>query len=328
MKFSVIIPVYKAEYTLRRCVDSLINQNRSDAEIILINDGSPDSSGEICKEYAELYNQVKYIEKENGGVSTARNAGLSVATGEYILFVDSDDWVTDDYFETINNALTEYDYDLIQFSQSIADDEQNTEKHIPSFFSVERDEIINRLAEDMWKKRINTPNGKVYKRSIIKDNNIRFLEHIEVGEDRTFNIEYVLNINSFRVIEKSLYVLCLENEDSLSRKKRDDLDEQIYAAEEHLKRLFDTKNLSNEEKDLFLKSMNFDNMRAVYTKAKYLHRNGMPLFKRLKELGKYCDSVNKKDFTYPPDKFCTLISLPVRFKLTPVIDAMGWVLTR
>ena len=328
MKFSVIIPVYKAENTLKRCVDSLIKQNRTDAEIILINDGSPDSSGEICKKYAELYNQVKYIEKENGGVSTARNVGLSVATGEYILFVDSDDWVTDDYFEAINNALTEYEYDFIQFSQSIADDEQNNGKHIPPFSSVKRDEIINRLAEDMWKKRINTPNGKVYKRNIIKENNIRFLENIEVGEDRTFNIEYILNINSFRVIEKPLYVLCLENEESLSRKKRDDLDEQIVAAEEHLKRLFDTKNLSNEEKELFLKSMNFDNMRAVYTKAKYMHRNGLPLLQRLKELSKYCDNVNKQNFTYPPGKFCTLISLPVRLKLTPVIDAMGWVLTR
>ena len=106
------------------------------------------------------------------------------------------------------------------------------------------------------------------------------------------------------------------------------IDEQIVAAEEHLKRLFDTKNLSNEEKELFLKSMNFDNMRAVYTKAKYLHRNGVPLFTRLKELGTYCDNVNKQNFAYPHGKFCTLISLPVRFKLTPVIDAMGWVLTR
>ena len=113
MKFSVIIPVYKAEYTLRRCVDSLINQNRSDAEIILINDGSPDSSGEICKEYAELYNQVKYIEKENGGVSTARNAGLSVATGEYILFVDSDDWIETDSYEHLLGLMEKYQVKLV-----------------------------------------------------------------------------------------------------------------------------------------------------------------------------------------------------------------------
>ncbi len=328
MRFSVIIPVYKAEDTLKRCVDSLLKQNRTDAEIILINDGSPDFSGEICKEYAAHYNEIVYIEKENGGVSTARNAGLSSAKGDYILFVDSDDWVTDDYFDTIDSALRDYNYDFLQFSQSIVNGEKNGEKPVPAFDSKNREEIINRLAEDMWKKRINTPNGKVYKRSIIEENNIRFLENINVGEDRTFNIEYALNISSFRVIEKPLYVLCLENEDSLSRKKRDDLDEQIAAAEEHLKLLFDKKITSQEEKELFLNSMNFDNMRAVYTKAKYLHRNGIPLFKRLKELGKYCHSVNKQNFTYPSGKFCTLISLPVRLKLTPLIDAMGWVLTR
>ncbi len=328
MKFSVIIPVYKAENTLRGCVDSLLKQNRVDAEIILINDGSPDSSGEICKEYAARYNQVKYIEKENGGVGTARNAGLSVAEGDYILFVDSDDWVTNDYFGVIDDTLNDYDYDFIQFSQSIAGDEQNDSKYIPAFASQNREEIVNRLAEDMWKKRINTPNGKVYKRSIIAENNIRFLENLEVGEDRTFNIEYVLNITSFRVIEKPLYVLCLENEESLSRKKRDDLDEQIRLAEKHLKELFEKSDLTPGEKDLFLSSMHFDNMRAVYTKAKYLHRNRVPFFRRLKELNEYCDSVNKHKYSYPSSKFCILISLPVRLKITPLIDAMGWVLTR
>lgn len=328
MKFSVIIPVYKAEDTLKRCVDSLINQNRTDAEIILINDGSPDSSGEICKEYAELYNQVKYIEKENGGVSTARNTGLSVAEGDYILFVDSDDWVTDDFFQTMDSTLEGYPYDLVQISQITTNGDKTIEHPLPAFDSQNREKIVQRLAEDMWKKRINYPVGKAFKRSIIEDNNIRFLDNIEVGEDRTFNIEYALNINSFRVLEKPLYNVSLENNDSLSRKKRDDLDEQIAAAEKHLKMLFEAKNISLEEKELFLKSMNFDNMRSVYTKAKYMHRNGLPLLQRLKELSKYCDNVNKQNFTYPPGKFCTLISLPVRLKLTPVIDAMGWVLTR
>lgn len=328
MKFSVIIPVYKAEDTIKRCVDSLINQQFHNAQIILINDGSPDSSGEICKDYAEKYENILYIEKENGGVSTARNKGLDVATGDYILFVDSDDFVTDDYFETISNTLKENDYDYIQFSQGIYGEEQNTSKIIPEFNSFNRKELINRLAEDMWKKRINTPNGKAYKRSIIEENHIRFLENIEVGEDRTFNIEFALNITNFLVVEKALYILCLENEESLSRKKRDDLDEQIALAEKHLKSLFDKSSLSHDEKEIFIQAMNFDNMRAVYTKAKYLHRNHTPLFKRLKELGNYCDMVNTQNFSYPKNKFCTAISLPVRFKITPLLDAMGWVLTR
>lgn len=328
MKFSVIIPVYKAEDTIKRCVDSLVNQNFPDAEIILINDGSPDNSGSICREYSEKFENVLYLEKENGGVSSARNMGLNVASGDYVLFVDSDDLVTADYFEHLDAALTETDYDFIQFSQKISGDEQNTSKLIPAFNSRNRKEIVNRLAEDMWKKRINTPNGKVYKRSIIENNGIRFLENIEVGEDRTFNIEYVLNINSFLAIEQAIYILCLENQESLSRKKRDDLDEQIDLAEKYLKTIFDKGSLSQNEKDIFIQAMNFDNMRAVYTKAKYLHRNHTPFFKRLKELGKYCQMVNAKKFSYPKNKFCTAISLPVRFKITPLIDAMGWALTR
>ena len=180
----------------------------------------------------------------------------------------------------------------------------------------------------MCKKHINTPTGKVYKRKIIENNAIRFNESIEVGEDRTFNIQYALNIKSFRVLEKPLYILCLENEESLSRKKRDDLDEQIERAENHLKDILEKSSLTAEEKQKFIEAINFDNLRAVYTKAKYLHRKKVPYFKRLKELNKYCNQVNEKKFTYPSGKFCKLIKLPVSLKITPLIDAMGWVLTR
>ena len=151
---------------------------------------------------------------------------------------------------------------------------------------------------------------------------------IEVGEDRTFNIQYALNIRSFTVLEKSLYYICLENEASLSRKKRDDLDEQIEKAEEHLREVLRESDLSEEEKLKIIEAINFDNLRAVYTKAKYLHRNKLPYFKRLKELNKYCKQVNDRHFTYPSGKFCTLIKLPVVLKITPLIDAMSWVLTR
>ena len=328
MKYSVIIPVYNAEETLCRCVDSLVNQHRDDAEIILINDGSQDNSANICRDYADRYPAVKFIDKENGGVSTARTRGLQEATGKYITFVDSDDWVADNYFSMIDAALEIHDYDFVQFSRKYVNGEKSGDELIPPFDSNNNTEIFRRLAEDMWKKRINTPNGKVYKRSIIEENNIRFLKNLSVGEDRTFNIEYSLNVNSFRCIEEVLYLICLENEESLSRKKRDDLDEQIDIAEKYLEKLIEKSTLNEEEKDLLLSSIYFDNMRAVYTKAKYLHRSGEKLSTRLKELKKYCKAVNNRNFSYPKNKFCTLISLPVRFCLTPIIDAMGWVLTR
>ena len=328
MKISVIIPVYNAEKTLSKCLDSLLAQSCDNVEIILVNDGSTDSSAEICKKYASLHPEIKYLEKENGGVSTARNTALDIAKGDYITFVDSDDWVTPDYFETINGVLKDSDYDFIQFSQGTVKGDERSEKPVPAFDSSNYKEIIHRLVTDMCKKHINSPNGKVYKRQIIEENAIRFKEDIEVGEDRTFNIQYALNIKSFRVLEQPLYIVCLENEESLSRKKRDDLDKQIEKAEAHLKEVLNKSELSKEEKLKIIEAINFDNLRAVYTKAKYLHRNKLPYFKRLKELNKYCKQVNDKNFTYPSGKFCTLIKLPVTLKITPLVDAMGWVLTK
>ena len=104
IRYSVIIPAYNAEKTIRRCLDSLVSIIRDDVELLVINDGSGDRTGEICQEYAERYSNVRYFCKENGGVSSARNMGLDEAAGEYILFVDSDDFVTEEYFEISDNV--------------------------------------------------------------------------------------------------------------------------------------------------------------------------------------------------------------------------------
>ena len=97
-RFSVIIPVYNAGKTLQHCVDSLLLQKCEDVEIILVNDGSQDGSAAICRSYAARYSAVRYLEKSNGGVSSARNAGLDAAQGRYVLFVDSDDYVPGSLF--------------------------------------------------------------------------------------------------------------------------------------------------------------------------------------------------------------------------------------
>lgn len=102
---SVIVPIYNVEPYLRRCVDSLLQQSYADFELILVDDGSPDNCSAICDEYAAADKRVKVIHKTNGGLSDARNAGLQVAQGEYIAFVDSDDWVTPNYLEQMLNTL-------------------------------------------------------------------------------------------------------------------------------------------------------------------------------------------------------------------------------
>lgn len=328
MKLSVIIPVYKAENTIHRCLDSLLNQPHESTEIILINDGSPDTSGEICKEYAEKHPEIRYIEKENGGVSTARNMGLDIAQGEYVVFVDSDDWVYDNYFSTIHRLLSEDDWDLLQYSQNYTDGNTEKPRIQEDFKSEDHKVIFNKIIEYMCHKHINKPIDKVYKRNIIEDNHIRFHPDLCVGEDRTFNIVFSLNMKKWCVISDLIYWVSLENGESLSRQKRDNLDEQIDIAEKYLFEVIEKSSATSDEREMLIKAIQFDNMRAVYTKAKYLHNNNVKLLKRLKELNIYCKQVNKQNFTYPSGKFCTLISLPVRLKLTPVLDAMAWVLTR
>lgn len=111
---SIIVPVYKVEPFLRRCVDSLVNQTYHDLEIILVDDGSPDNCGKICDEYAATDSRIHVIHKQNGGLSSARNAGLEVARGEYIAFVDSDDWVEADTYAKLYELIQQYNADIAE----------------------------------------------------------------------------------------------------------------------------------------------------------------------------------------------------------------------
>lgn len=328
LKYSVIIPVYKAEETLRRCVDSLLSQPHDHVEILLINDGSPDGSGEICREYAKKHSCVRYLEKENGGVSSARNFGLDHASGEYLLFVDSDDYVTPDYFAAIDAELQKYDYDLIQFSNYFTDGQNQTERIRQPFQATTREALFPKLIETLYKKKSNQPWAKVYRRSRIDKNKIRFPEDIEVGEDRAFYIHFSLYMNSFCVSEHPIYVVSTENEQSLSRKHRDDLDEQTAHLNAYLEAAMQRSGVPDSERGEYQKALNYDRLRMVYSKAKTLHREKLPLMQRLKALRGYCRDLNRLQLTYPDSRYCRLTSLPVRRNLALVIDAMAWNLTR
>ena len=109
---SIVIPVYKVEKYLERCILSIINQNYSNLEIILVDDGSPDDCGLICDNWAKIDNRIRVIHKENGGLSDARNAGIKIATGEFITFIDSDDYVLDNYIEYLLELIFKYNADI------------------------------------------------------------------------------------------------------------------------------------------------------------------------------------------------------------------------
>ena len=122
---SVIIPIYKVEPYLAKCVESVLGQTYSDFEIILVDDGSPDRCGVLCDEYAQADSRIKVIHKRNGGLSDARNAGMKIAHGEYLAFIDSDDWIERDYFDILYRLLKDYDADLSAIALCNVNEEGN-----------------------------------------------------------------------------------------------------------------------------------------------------------------------------------------------------------
>ena len=110
---SIIVPIYNVEKYLRQCLDSILRQTFRPLEIILVNDGSTDGSDTICQEYAKIDERIVYLKKENGGVSDARNVGLDAVTSDYVLFIDSDDWIEPTYVEVLYEKIEEYQADIV-----------------------------------------------------------------------------------------------------------------------------------------------------------------------------------------------------------------------
>ena len=172
---SVIIPVYNAQDGIKRCVDSLLNQSFKNFEIILLNDGSKDNSLNILKEYELKYSFVRVIDKQNEGVAVTRNKGILLAEGEYIMFMDNDDFVDSDYIETFYQAIHEKNLDLV----------------IGGYKRVNQDNQIifsQDIQQSEWSKYIiMAPWAKVYRTEFLKTNNLEFFDY-GIGEDIIFNL--------------------------------------------------------------------------------------------------------------------------------------------
>ena len=205
---SIIVPVYNVEKYLNKCIDSIINQTYKNLEIILVDDGSLDNSGKICNEYAEKDSRIKVIHKENGGVSSARNKGLEIANGEWVAFVDSDDWIENNFCEVLLNNAIEYKVDIVlcgynRVSLSNIDKIRNTKK------------IIELNANEYLINVLNPQTGfgfchmKLYKRKNIR--NIKFKEGLLVGEDALFNEQVSKKIKKAIFVEESLYNYRINN---------------------------------------------------------------------------------------------------------------------
>lgn len=186
---SVIVPIYNSEHYLHKCIDSILSQSMSDFELILIDDGSVDSSGKICDEYAKKDTRIRVFHKENGGVSSARNLGLDNAQGEWIIFVDSDDWIDDNLLVLLSAQSSEIDLILTSYYKH----NKITGEVYKESYPLSKKGTVDEILQNDGNLIIGffTPWAKFYRRSIIEKYNLRFDILISSGEDTIFNFQYM-----------------------------------------------------------------------------------------------------------------------------------------
>lgn len=211
-KASVIVPIFNASKTLKRCINSILSQTYQNIELILVNDGSSDDSLKICNDFAKIDKRIKVINKKNSGVSSARNDGMINSTGDYIIFVDSDDYIDENL---LTEVLQYNNFDLVIFGYSLI--VNNREKKImPKQMSYN---TLNDFSEDFsnlyFQNIINSPCNKLYKKNLITN---FFPKDIDMGEDLIFNLNYLTNCNSIKCLDLSLYNYVISKTDSLSQK--------------------------------------------------------------------------------------------------------------
>ena len=208
MRFSIIIPIYKVEKYLRPCVDSVLQQTFRDFELILVDDGSPDSCPQICDAYAQQDERVRVIHKTNGGLASARNAGLEVAQGDYVCYVDSDDYLIDNKVLERLAEKTESEPDIVHYKFV---EWFESDGHVaPCYFDYNVSTKGRSLAEvycDLINKDAyyNSAWSKIIRRSLLMDNDIRFEEGI-VGEDNEWYYHVVMVAKMLVLLDEPLYV--------------------------------------------------------------------------------------------------------------------------
>lgn len=218
---SVIVPVYNAEKYLARCVDSILNQSYKSLEIILVDDGSIDNSSQLCDEYMAKDERVKVIHKENGGVSSARNAGIDIANGQYIAFADSDDWIENGMYDSLIQKIKEENVDIVKCCYY--KEENGITTKLGYVYDVSRKTDLSTKKDDFLQLYLN---GSIHagncclliKKDVI-DRTDKYNTNIAMGEDLLFEIGLICNANSIFTLNEAYYHYCINNESASMNSK-------------------------------------------------------------------------------------------------------------
>lgn len=208
---SVVVPVYNVERHIGRCIESILNQTHKNLELILVDDGSQDRSGEICDEYALKDSRIKVIHTQNRGVSHARNTGLDNSTGDYLFFVDSDDWIEQDHVEKL---LPVDDEDMVYGGEKMYRNGVLFDVRTPPAYVAHREEWTQNYADILHRKLNLFFVHQCYRISVLREHNIRFPEGISRGEDGIFNVLFLEHCQKIRYSNTNTY--CYEDGDEAS----------------------------------------------------------------------------------------------------------------
>lgn len=259
-KVSIIVPIYNVEKYLSRCLESLVNQSFKDIEILAINDGSTDNSLNILNKYAAMDSRIIVVDKKNEGLSQTRNLGIDKAKGEYITFVDSDDWIDKDYIKIMyekiikNNSdivicpyVKEYDYKSISkvfnLDNICINKPERTNQYL---YRKIVGPVGKELAQPEELDTLVTAWGKLYKTSIIRSNNIKFIDTKLIGtEDCLFNVEVFSKSKRASIENRPLYHYWKGNKESLTCGYKSNLVEQWRLNQEYIKKHLDSCNVDN-----------------------------------------------------------------------------------
>lgn len=265
MKYSIVVPIYNVQPYLKECVDSVINQTYLNWELILVDDGSPDGCPQMCDEYSQKDERIKVIHKTNGGLVSARKAGAEIVTGDYVLCLDGDDYISNICLQTVNNLITVYQPDVICYGnykyKNIAKEDNSIIKYKEGFYNRERlekeilpifisDENGSRFPANLW--------GKVFKKELYLRHQNKVSSAISMGEDVACTYPLIYNAESMYILHEPMYYyrivgdsmtkvrkpLSWENYDLLDRYLHETIDLGQYSTNTQLARLR-THNLFN-----------------------------------------------------------------------------------
>ncbi|MGN1123076.1 MAG: glycosyltransferase family 2 protein [Eubacterium sp.] len=238
---SIIVPIYKVEKYIRQCVDSIISQTLKDIEIILVDDGSPDNCPSICDEYAGKDGRVRVVHKENGGLISARKAGLEASSGEYVCFVDGDDWIEPDMYEHISRSINETNADCVitqfyyEYPNNPTKSDYKLSKKLYSRAEIEEEIFPTMLFDNQYYRFGIYPNcwTKTFKRELLEKHLMDTDDRIRMGEDIAFTYPCLMECQTIAFIDRALYHYRI-NPESMTKAYDPDLQNIIYLPYEAL----------------------------------------------------------------------------------------------